>query len=159
MNRIRRYNESHIESFSKQEKEIIMEIFKDFVEEYDISQFSDFVEEYGHIDATDMIKGLPTYFIINSSFSYEDKSYTSINVHFQIYNKKDYNKIIEGLKLLSSGIKDYMNQDCCMIRVPPPIRVIPDGIKSRVEFFITDAEAIKLIRQGHFNKWNTLIEI
>jgi len=155
MNRIRRYNESHIESFSKQEREIIIEIFNDFVEEYDIL----------HYDPDNIVEDVSTYFIIESSFSYEERSYTSINIYFQIYNDKGYNRIVEGLKVLSSGIKEYMNQDCCMIRVDLSSLVVMDRTpfnirdKKRIEFFITDAEAIKWIRQGHFNKWNTLKEI
>ena len=170
MNRIRRYNESHIESFSKQEKEIIMEIFNDFVEEYDISHYDPDdpehnVEELWNDPDTFLPEELSTYFIrlrdgITSGFSYDDKSYTSINIYFQIYNEKDYKRIVEGLKVLSSSIKEYMNQDCCLIRGEESINNgrMPFN-KKWIEFFIADAEAIKWIRQGHFNKWNTLKEI
>jgi hypothetical protein len=138
-------NQEIIKTLSKEEKEDIMDMFQEFADDVDIYHY----EPFG--GSSDNISN--TYFIIESSFFAGEKSYSSINIYFQIYDETNFENIVSNLKLLINRINSYLNRKNCCIARSIDIKYARGSRASsmkKIDFFISNSEVIEAIRRGDF---------
>lgn len=123
-------------------------MFQEFVDDSDIYHYGTF----GGVEDSSS----NTYFIIESSFSVSEKakiskSYSSINIYFQIYDETKFENIVNSLKLLIDRINSYLNENCCIARSID----VKYGMKKKIEFFISSNVVIQAIRRGDFDQFKS----